>query len=420
MVIWGVAFIWSLALPIAVEFGGINLPLYRVFLIISLVPAFLNIVKTPGKGLGAVDLFLLLNFIWVFVAMSVNHPMPSIIESTGSYFLEAIAAFWLGKAACSDRKDFIRIFKHVSIILILIFPFVLIQSVTGKNIILDVFRHIFPILPPSMESQRLGLFRAHASFPHPILFGVFASFSIALTVLTFKRLKFVSIPIMGLSTFFSLSTGPLLIMVLQIIFLTWNALLSRMKSRWWVFLICFLVTYAVVDVLSNRTPFHVFVDYMTLNSGSAYNRILIWEFGTAEVARHPIFGIGFNDWNNPGWMSDSMDNFWLVLAVRYGLPGFLFFFAAFLTIFIKACRRRFPGDPRTAEIRLGWCLSLLAISIAGTTVHFFGAVFPLFLFMWGTGAWFYERQPVRRGRRAPAVAPAEDVRDLPSGEVARP
>lgn len=418
MVIWGIAFIWSLALPIAVELGGINLPLYRVFLIISIVPSLLHIVKSSNRGLGSADLFLLLNFFWVFVALSVNHPMPSIIESTGSYFLEAVAAFWLGKAACGNRKEFMRVFKHVSIILILIFPFVLFQSLTGKNIILDLFRNIFPILPPSMESQRLGLFRAHASFPHPILFGVFASFALALTALTFRRLKFFSVPIMGLSTFFSLSTGPLLIFVLQVIFLTWNALLSRMKNRWWIFLVCFLVTYAVVDVLSNRTPFHVFVDYMTLNSGSAYNRILIWEFGTAEVARHPVFGIGFNDWNNPGWMSDSMDNFWLVLAVRYGLPGFLFFFAAFLTIFIKACRRRFPDDPRTADIRLGWCLSLLAISIAGTTVHFFGAVFPLFLFLWGTGAWFYERQPARRPRRAPMMATADPVQNVPSGKIA--
>ena len=49
--------------------------------------------------------------------------------------------------------------------------------------------------------------------------------------------------------------------------------------------------------------------YFTFSTTSAYNRIIIFEYGSAEVMRNPIFGIGLGDWIRPVWMSDSMDNF---------------------------------------------------------------------------------------------------------------
>ncbi|MGP1255110.1 MAG: O-antigen ligase family protein [Kiloniellales bacterium] len=400
MVFLGIIFLWSLAIPVAVDIGTLNMPLYRFVLLIGLIPAFISILSSPDRKFQTADVLIFLSFIWVFISLLANHGFSTAIEPTGSYILEVFSAFLIGKAACRNKQQFLKLYSHVTFILCLLFPFVLIQSFTGQNIILDAFRSIFPILPPSIQDQRLGLFRANVSFPHSILFGIFASFAFCISILSYRKLKFLSIPVMSLSTFFSLSTGALLVIVVQFIFLIWKAALKRIKKKWWYLLYSFLFVYVFIDTFSNRTPFHVFVDYLTFNSGSAYNRILIWKFGTAEVADHPIFGIGFNEWNNPSWMSDSMDNFWLAITVRYGLPLFLLFFGAFLTIFIKACRREFPDDPQTSAIRLGWCLSLLAFAIGGTTVHFFGAVFPLFLFLWGSGAWFYEQRSMRRVRRA--------------------
>jgi hypothetical protein len=69
---------------------------------------------------------------------------------------------------------------------------------------------------------------------------------------------------------------------------------------------------SVVDLLSNRTPFHVFVTYLTFSVETGYARIMIWNWGIAEVMRHPVFGIGLAEWERPLWKSGSMDNFWLV------------------------------------------------------------------------------------------------------------
>ena len=399
----GVFFIYSLGIPFMVNVATLNLPLYRIVLLIAFVPSVLAILTSRKIRFGVIELLLIVHFIFVVMSLSVNHGVANIIEPSGSYFVECVAAFLLGKAACQDKEQFLRIFRHVVYMLCLLLPFVMIQSFTGQNVLLDFARSLFPIVAATIQDQRLGLFRANVTFPHSILFGIFASFALSLVFLSYRKLKYLSVPVIGLSTFFSLSTGALLVFVVQTIFLFWNRVLRRFPNRWWILFGAFLFTYVSIDVLSNRTPFHVFVDYLTLNSGSAYNRILIWHYGTAEVARHPFFGIAFNEWNNPEWMSDSMDNFWLLIAVRYGLPAFVFLFAAFVVLFWKACRRSFPDDPHLSNIRLGWCLSLLAFAIAGSTVHFFGSVFPLFLFLWGAGAWFYDR-PLRKPQRVtPAV-----------------
>ena len=61
-------------------------------------------------------------------------------------------------------------------------------------------------------------------------------------------------------------------------------------------------------------------------------RVHIWHYGTPSVLNYPIFGTGFNDWERPSWMGGSIDNFWFVCAVRYGIPGFLFMAAGFLSV----------------------------------------------------------------------------------------
>ena len=45
-----------------------------------------------------------------------------------------------------------------------------------------------------------------------------------------------------------------------------------------------------------------------------------------EVGRHPVFGIGLNDWTRPWWRAKmaSFDNFWLLQAMRFGLPTLIF------------------------------------------------------------------------------------------------
>jgi hypothetical protein len=149
-----------------------------------------------------------------------------------------------------------------------------------------------------------------------------------------------------------------------------------------------------VSLASNRSPVKVFISYLTFSPGSAYNRILIWDYGTAEVGRHPLFGIGFGDWLRPAWMSDSMDNFWLLTAVRYGLPALVFLVAAITTLALRQARTN-ANDAELNRHRMAWLAITIGIAVSGITVHLWNAVFAYFFFLIGTGAWM-----VYPGKRA--------------------
>ena len=57
------------------------------------------------------------------------------------------------------------------------------------------------------------------------------------------------------------------------------------------------------------------------NPQTADGRLIILEYGSAEIARHPVFGIGLNEWVRPWYKKQSVDNFWLSHAMRFGLPS---------------------------------------------------------------------------------------------------
>ena len=158
------------------------------------------------------------------------------------------------------------------------------------------------------------------------------------------------------------------------------------------------------------------VKYFTFSTQSAYNRILIFEFGTAEIARHPIFGIGLGEWQRPSWMSDSMDNFWLATAVRYGLPALIFFLGLLLgLVWAVGQRKDLPAEWRRA--RHAWAFTLFGIAVAAATVHLWNALFVLFFFLIGSGAWMLDARPNGADRR---IVPTNNLRTHPRPARYRP
>ena len=154
--------------------------------------------------------------------------------------------------------------------------------------------------------------------------------------------------------------------------------------------------WTLVSLLSNRTPIKVFLTYLTFSPGTAYNRLLVWEYGCAEAMRHPLLGIGLGDWERPAWMySGSMDNFWLATAVRYGLPALLSLVGILLALRIKLALLR-KTTPEIRRCRTAWMIMIASLSVAGFTVHYWNALFCLFCFLLGSGVWMITATGARR------------------------
>ncbi len=100
-------------------------------------------------------------------------------------------------------------------------------------------------------------------------------------------------------------------------------------------------------------------------------------------------GIGLTEWQHPDWMSGSMDNFWLVAAVRYGIPGFLLIAGSFLAVCLGLGRLRNLSF-EAAQCRKGLIISICGLVFSICTVHIWDAPYVLTLFLLGSGMWIFD------------------------------
>ena len=184
-------------------------------------------------------------------------------------------------------------------------------------------------------------------------------------------------------TFTSLSSAPLLAAAVQIGIIGWGWIT---RNAWWVLIGMVVLGYLVIDLLSNRSPVQVLISYLTFNSGTAYWRLHIWTYGSAEVWRHPLFGIGLNDWTRPDWMGTaSVDNFWLLTTMRYGLPAFLLLVAGIVANVVQIARQDLSD--RLADFRRGHVIALVSLAITLCTASRLGRdLFAFVMFYLGAGS----------------------------------
>jgi hypothetical protein len=405
-------FFLAMMLPTAasVNLGGLRLSAYRVVLIVMFVPMLVQLVSGRKGRMHVFDLLVFAHCGWAMLALIKWGGLAQGIESGGIYVVEFAGAYLLARIYVRSYEDFAAVAHAYVGLVVATLLFTVPEALTGIHILHDgISGALGGPMAPFIE-PRMGLERTFGPFDHPILYGVFSAsaFSLAYFVVAERRLMnfrgMARVAGVGLATFMSASGGPYVVLIMQGFVAAWERVLGRVKGRWAALFTLFGLIYLAIDLFSTRTPFHVFVNYFTFSRQSAYNRILIFEYGTAEVARHPVFGIGLGDWERPSWMSDSMDNFWLVVAVRYGIPAFLMLLGLLLgLVWTVGQRRGLPAEWRRA--RHAWAFTLFGITVAAATVHLWNALFVLFLFLIGSGAWLLDAQP-GRARGAPRPAPS--------------
>lgn len=247
----------------------------------------------------------------------------------------------------------------------------------------------------------MGLERVQGTFLHPIHFGLFCSVAFSLCFVALKDVfstsrRLISAALIGLCAFLALSSGAILAMILQITLITWAIVFDKLRWRWWLLVGLFALAYLTVDLISNRSAMRVFMSYATFSAHTAYWRAIIFEWGVMNVlgnAENNIpparwTGLGMNDWVRPAFMySGSMDNFWLVTVVRYGIPGLTFLALGYVLIIVRVMQRNFEGDAEMLRIRRAWVFTFLGISFTLSTVHIWSNIYSFIFFMFGAGVW---------------------------------
>lgn len=387
-------FLLALATPpeLSVSAGGLRISAYRAVLLWNILPCLLGLLNGKFGRILLSDWLVIFHSVWAVLALINYAGVGQGLESGGIYFVEALGAYLVGRCCLRETKQFVAMSDLMVKVVATMCGIAFIESVTGQHFVREISRQILRGPPLPYIEPRMGLHRAYASFDHPILYGIFcaSSFGLAFYVRPesrVNRIPWVRAGITVVATFFSLSAGAFSALGVQLFLAGWDLMTRGIAQRWAILGGLLGLVMGILTLASNRSPIKVFLTYFTFSPGTGYNRIRIWDYGTAELMRHPILGIGLGDWERPAWMvSGSMDNFWLATAVRYGLPAMIALMGALLWLLWKLGTARFPSKV-TASCRSGWITCMVGLSVAGSTVHYWNALFCLFCFLLGSGAW---------------------------------
>ena len=397
--------IYFLAVVIPIHFyaGPLYMTLVRVFLLVMIIPLLVNWLMGKYDGFLATDFFFILHILWMGVALAVNNP-DKVVSQMGSVGVEFLGGYFLARAYVRSAGVFVKVVRLLVLVVCATLPFAVYEALTGHPIIIETIWKI-----PGLRSEnlfhipgRMGLERARVMLAHPIHYGLFCSIAISLTFVGLKGIysntrRYLVTAAIGLCVFLSLSSGALLAAILQIGLIFWAWSLDRTRARWWLLLGLFAIAYVVIDILSNRSPVQVFMSYATFSPHTAYWRGLIFQWGMVNVWANPVFGIGLNDWVRPEFMMfiDSMDNFWLLIAVQQGIPGFLLLAAGVFPALLRVGLRDFDSDRLLWQLRRAWMFAFAGLTFTLCTVHVWTNIYSFTFFMFGAGMWFLNAVPGR-------------------------
>ncbi|WP_289042403.1 O-antigen ligase family protein [uncultured Aliiroseovarius sp.] len=380
--------------PFQFHLGPVLLNGVRAFLLIMIVPLTVNLLKGKYGRLIAADFLFFLHMAWAAIALSMNNPDRT-IQFIGSNAVEFLGGYILARAYIRSSEVLMAVWKMLFAIVILSLPLAVFEAVTARPILIELINKlpsIHSVLNVPMEA-RMGLDRAQVMFSHPIHYGLFCSVTFALCFVGMKAewgnfRRYLTTALMCAGVFLSLSSGALLPVFLQIGLIIWAAIFRKLNARWVLLISLIVLCYIVIDLLSNRSPIRVFMSYATFSAHNAYWRGLIFEYGMQNVIDNPIFGIGLNDWVRPAWMyTNTVDNFWLLLAMQFGIPGLILAVLGYTEVLLRIGLRRL--DPKTTiwRLRRAYMFSFVGLTFTLSTVHIWTNIYSWVFFMLGSGVW---------------------------------
>lgn len=413
-----VIYLFCVVVPIWFNAGPLLMSNLRLFLMVMIVPILIRLLMGAYGRVIITDWLFVAHTVWMAVALWVNSP-EAVVTQVGSVGMEFLGGYAIGRAYVRTPEVFLALCRTLALIVLCLTPFAIYEAQTGRPLILEFIRNL-PVVDSFAKVRpdpRLGLHRTQTVFAHAIHHGLFCSIAFSLTFVALKGVvsdtrRWVTAFVVAATGFLGLSSGAWLAILLQVALIFWATIFDRIRWRWWLLIGLFALTYVLIDIFSNRTPIRVFMSYATFSAHNAYWRGLIFEwgianvFGSAEKAiqASPVFGIGMHDWIRPPFMnSGSMDNFWLVMAVRYGVPGFLTIVIGYVYVIARVMQRDFTADPVLSQIRRAWVFTFLGLTFTLCTVHIWTTIYCFVFFMLGAGAWLISVQQSRPVDSLPAT-----------------
>jgi hypothetical protein len=398
-------FLASMMIPMSFTVAGLRLSPIRVVMLLAFIPLMVRLVAGRAGRINVVDVLMIAHCLWMLLASTVVMGFER-LPYISMTIVELLGGYLVGRTLILSEIDYRTFFRYFLWTLAFMLPFGLVEFLTTRQPLNDLVDLVADTYRRGDSTRaRWGLMRAQGSFEHPILFGLYCSIAFAHVFYLYrdsiaKRLTLM--PFVGFMTFMSLSSAPFLSVAMQMGMIVWD---KATRSRWWLLFGLTVAAYIVVDMLSNRTPITILINYVPFDAHTAWTRVVQWDWGVRNLMQSPIFGLGISfEWERPSWLVNSVDNFWLVVAMRYGIPGIGLLLATIAFAIWRVIRARNLAEGEE-NCRTAYMVALVGLLFALATVHIWGAVAVLTMFFIGAGQWLAS---VGESRAAPAEAPAEE------------
>lgn len=384
----------SLIIPWIIELGSLRLSVSRIILIATILPCLAMWMNGKAGRIRVPDILVILFCLWCSLSLAVVHDVATSIQSGGMMAIETMGAYFLARVCVRNEKQFYGMVKAIFLIILFLLPFSIYESVTGSNISLNLFRAVLPTQIDYFMAPRWGLRRVQSVFDHPILYGVFCTCIFALVHKVLGRHlspigRWGRSALVFVATLLSMSSGPLSALVMQALLIAWGWILREFRYRWHVLAGFFAALYTAISLLSNQSFFEFYVHYFAFSQDTGWDRIRIWHYGWLSIFNHPIFGIGYHEYQRPEWMEPSIDMFWLINFVRFGYPGGILMFLTFAWVFFSTAFKKGLTEQQN-DYRTAYLLSMIGVFTVGWTVHFWNAPYLLIMFYLGSVSWIQD------------------------------
>ncbi len=400
-------------------FGSV-IPPYRFFLIAaSLFVLYTNI---RGRWTWVLpDFLMLFGTAWIWLALYTTTEFTDFFTSSVAMTVDIGLAYFFGRAAFRSLRD-LRLF------LILMLPglafmavIVALESVLHRHLLQPFVGDLLNVRGVYNIDERLGLMRSRGPFPHPILAGIFFASFLPLYWLSgvkgWPRLVGIGTSFFSI---FTVSSAAMLAISISLMLIVYNWISQRIANfSWRLFFVVSAIVIFALEFGTKSGSFNLIMRYASLNSYSAFNRVLIWRYGTMNVEKNPWFGIGYAEWERPSWMfSGSIDHYWLLLAIQYGLVPPVTLAAATILALLALNRRsmRETHVDRMAIRGLVMALAVFALGIVSVSIWLSTQVW--YHLMLGMSvsigyAMLRERAPVQQPGFRPPPGPVDTAQHMP-------
>jgi hypothetical protein len=383
-------FVLCLIIPGSLFLGAARLTPYRIFLLAAALPLLWQVFRGGLGRLTGVDALFVLYVLWLALSVVVHEGMAR-FEFIVILTIESLCGYLFGRLMVRNADDYRLLMRCFLGGLLIMAPFAAIEMLTDTNLVSRITSLVLMPFEQAEHPPRLGLHRAQVSFEHPILFGLFCSLGFANAFYIYRLKKTRRLFWMGTSgftTFASLSSAPMLSLLIQTIMILWDRLVPVLRSKWLLLAGIGIVIFGVLELATPNGAVDFLVSHLTLVPETAEYRILTLQYTVETLSKYPVFGIPDGASELPWWHTGSIDNFWLSTAASYGIPTAAFLILAILLHLLKVMFAPI-GDAETSDLRSGHLIAVTGLIFTLTTVHIWGAASVMVMAYLGAGAWIY-------------------------------